>query len=150
MTSIVHTDSDDEPIVHPRPIRRTKPTAALLQHSEKAALPSQTKAINKFRAAEAAKRALEVSAQPNPCLPHPQLFPCPMCLPHPQRLPRPTNICILMMPSSTSKTNLPTKTTTQPARMLVQTLSLIERNRRPCPPSWLMEMGCSLTLMSLF
>jgi hypothetical protein len=39
------------------PIRRTKPTAALLHHSEKAALPSQTKAINDFRAAEAAKAA---------------------------------------------------------------------------------------------
>ncbi|KAG1873554.1 hypothetical protein DFJ58DRAFT_721838 [Suillus subalutaceus] len=41
------------------PVRRTKPTAALLQHAEKAALPSQTKAINKFHAAEAAKCAVE-------------------------------------------------------------------------------------------
>ncbi|KAG1784419.1 uncharacterized protein HD556DRAFT_1315092 [Suillus plorans] len=43
------------------PICKIKPTAALLQHSEKAALPSQTKAINDFRAAEATKRASEVS-----------------------------------------------------------------------------------------
>ncbi|KAG1796920.1 uncharacterized protein HD556DRAFT_1441095 [Suillus plorans] len=71
MTSTVHTDSEDEPIVHSRPIRRIKPTAALLQHSEKAALPSQTKAINEFRAAEAAKHALEVSAQPKPVPPPP-------------------------------------------------------------------------------
>ncbi|KAG1838015.1 hypothetical protein DFJ58DRAFT_846224 [Suillus subalutaceus] len=42
-----------------RPVCRTKPTATLLQHAEKAALPSQTKAINEFHAAEAAKRAIE-------------------------------------------------------------------------------------------
>lgn len=42
-----------------RPVRKTKPTAALLQHAEKAALPSQTKAINEFHAAEAAKHAAE-------------------------------------------------------------------------------------------
>ncbi|KAG2067464.1 hypothetical protein BDR04DRAFT_1120451 [Suillus decipiens] len=46
-------NSDDE--CRARPVRRTKPTATLLQHSEKAALPSQTKAINAFRAAEAVK-----------------------------------------------------------------------------------------------
>ena len=50
-----------------RPIRRTKPTAALLQHSEKAVLPSQTKAINDFHAAEAAKRIAEHA--PTPTLP---------------------------------------------------------------------------------
>ncbi|KAG2101028.1 uncharacterized protein F5147DRAFT_655374 [Suillus discolor] len=50
----VLTDGEDEPRVV-RPICKIKPTAALLQHSEKVALPSQTKAINDFRAAEAAK-----------------------------------------------------------------------------------------------
>jgi hypothetical protein len=60
MTGTVLTDGEDEPRVV-RPVRKIKPTAALLQHSEKAALPSQTKAINDFRAAEAAKRASEVS-----------------------------------------------------------------------------------------
>lgn len=58
MVGTVHTDSDspDEPRIV-RPVRKIKPTAALLEHSEKAALPSQTKAINAFRAAEAAKHA---------------------------------------------------------------------------------------------
>lgn len=45
-----------------RPVRKTKPTAALLQHAEKAALPSQTKAIHDFHAAEAAKRAATSSS----------------------------------------------------------------------------------------
>jgi hypothetical protein len=36
-------------------VHKVKPTAALLEHSEKAALPSQTRAINAFRAAEALK-----------------------------------------------------------------------------------------------
>jgi len=40
-------------------VRKTKPTAALLQHSEKVALLSQRKAIDVFRATEAAKRAAE-------------------------------------------------------------------------------------------
>jgi hypothetical protein len=39
-----------------RPVHKVKPTAALLEHSENAALPSQTRAINAFRAAEALKR----------------------------------------------------------------------------------------------
>ncbi|KAG2147818.1 uncharacterized protein EDB93DRAFT_1103905 [Suillus bovinus] len=82
-------NSEDKPVVHPRPIRRTKPTAALLQHFEKAALPSQTKAINEFHATEAAKRAWRFLPNPSPCLPHPQLFP------------RQTSACILMMPSKT-------------------------------------------------
>ncbi|KAG1825069.1 hypothetical protein EV424DRAFT_1537953 [Suillus variegatus] len=55
MAGTVHTDSDDE--CRACPVRRTKPTAILLQHSERAALPSQTKAINAFCAAEAAKHA---------------------------------------------------------------------------------------------
>ena len=52
------THSEDGPRVE-RPVRKTKPTAALLQHSEKVALLSQRKAINVFRATEAAKRAAE-------------------------------------------------------------------------------------------
>ncbi|KAG2103086.1 uncharacterized protein F5147DRAFT_706513 [Suillus discolor] len=60
MMGTVLTDGEDEPRVV-RPVCKIKPTAALLQHSEKAALPSQTKAINDFCAAEAAKRASEVS-----------------------------------------------------------------------------------------
>lgn len=55
MVGTVHTNSDDQPHVV-RPARKVKPTAALLEHSEKAALPSQTRAINAFRAAEALKR----------------------------------------------------------------------------------------------
>ncbi|KAG2032843.1 hypothetical protein BDR03DRAFT_1014885 [Suillus americanus] len=53
-----------------RPICQIKPTAALLEHSEKAALPSQTKAINKFRAAEATKSTTESpqNATPGPSL----------------------------------------------------------------------------------
>ncbi|KAG2751673.1 hypothetical protein P692DRAFT_20709488, partial [Suillus brevipes Sb2] len=58
MVGTVHTDSDDEPCVV-RPVRKVKPTAALLEHSEKAALPSQTRAINAFRAAEALKRTTD-------------------------------------------------------------------------------------------
>jgi hypothetical protein len=63
MVGTVHTDSDDEPRVV-RPVRKVKPTAALLEHSEKAALPSQTKAINAFRAAEAAKHATNDTHHP--------------------------------------------------------------------------------------
>ncbi|KAG0691571.1 hypothetical protein DFH29DRAFT_884153, partial [Suillus ampliporus] len=59
MVGTIHTDNEDELHVVARPVRKTKPTAALLQHSEKAALPSQTKAINDFRVAEAAKLATE-------------------------------------------------------------------------------------------
>ncbi|KAG1793081.1 uncharacterized protein HD556DRAFT_1527610, partial [Suillus plorans] len=53
---LIHVDAEHRVA---RPVRKTKPTAALLQHAEKAALPSQTKAINEFHAAEAAKRAAE-------------------------------------------------------------------------------------------
>jgi hypothetical protein len=41
-------------VVHP--VHKVKPTAALLEHSEKTALSSQTRAINAFHAAEALKR----------------------------------------------------------------------------------------------
>ncbi|KAG1870414.1 hypothetical protein C8R48DRAFT_670787 [Suillus tomentosus] len=66
MAGTVLTDSDDECRVNARPVRQTKPTAILLQHSERAALPSQTKAINAFRAAEAAKRAAETQQVADP------------------------------------------------------------------------------------
>ena len=56
MAGTVLTDGEDEPRVE-RPIRKIKPTAALLQHAEQAALPSQQKAVDDFRAVEAAKRA---------------------------------------------------------------------------------------------
>jgi len=42
-----------------RPQRKSKPTAALLEHSEAAALPSQQRRVEEFRAAEAARRAAE-------------------------------------------------------------------------------------------
>jgi hypothetical protein len=58
MTRTAHTDSEGEPRVE-RPARKTKPTATLLQHAERAALPSQQKAINEFHAAEAKKRAAD-------------------------------------------------------------------------------------------
>ncbi|KAG2046376.1 hypothetical protein BDR06DRAFT_1014769 [Suillus hirtellus] len=54
MVGTVHTDSNDKYHAH-WPVCQTKPTTTLLQHSEKVALPSQTKAINAFHAAEAAK-----------------------------------------------------------------------------------------------
>src|SRR6202040_3111673 len=58
MIGTIHTDNEDEPHVE-RMVRKTKPSAILLQHSEQAALPSQQKSISDFRAAEAAKRAAE-------------------------------------------------------------------------------------------
>ena len=58
MIGTIHTDNEDEPRVE-RPVRKTKPSAILLQHSKQAALPSQQKAISDFRAAEAAKCAAE-------------------------------------------------------------------------------------------
>jgi hypothetical protein len=58
MAGTVLTDGEDEPRVE-RPIRKIKPTAALLQHAEQVALPSQQKAVDNFCAAEAAKCAAE-------------------------------------------------------------------------------------------
>jgi hypothetical protein len=55
MAVTVLSDSDEPRLM--RPARKIKPSAALLEHSEKAALPSQIKAINTFQAAEAAKHA---------------------------------------------------------------------------------------------
>ncbi|KAG2747983.1 hypothetical protein P692DRAFT_201866624 [Suillus brevipes Sb2] len=57
-----------------RPARKIKPSAALLEHSEKAALPSQTKAINAFCAAEAAKHGSnnpQPTNSPSPPAPEP-------------------------------------------------------------------------------
>ncbi|KAG1847059.1 hypothetical protein F4604DRAFT_1936106 [Suillus subluteus] len=68
MAGTVHTDSDDEPCIV-RPVCKIKPTAALLEHSEKVALPSQTRAINAFHAAEAAKRTTDVTHPPAAELP---------------------------------------------------------------------------------
>jgi hypothetical protein len=45
-------------------VRKVKPTAALLGHSENAALPSQTRAINAFSAAEALKRTTDDTHPP--------------------------------------------------------------------------------------
>jgi hypothetical protein len=49
-----------------RPVHKIKPTAALLQHAEKAALPSQTKAIHDFHTAEAAKHTAEHNSTSSP------------------------------------------------------------------------------------
>jgi len=86
-------DGEDEPRIV-RPIRKIKPTAALLQHSEKAALPSQTKAINAFRAAEAAKRtSTSTVSAPSAHLPHSESTSLPHSAPSPpsESVPRPSN-----------------------------------------------------------
>ncbi|KAG2059560.1 hypothetical protein BDR06DRAFT_967618 [Suillus hirtellus] len=46
MIGTIHMDNEDELCVVVHLVCKTKPTAALLQHSERAALPSQMKAIN--------------------------------------------------------------------------------------------------------
>ena len=56
MAGTVLTDGEDGPRIE-RPQRNHRPSAALLAHSEQAAIASQQKAVNDFRAAEAAKRA---------------------------------------------------------------------------------------------
>ena len=60
MVGTILTDGEDEPHIE-RPHRNPKPSAALLAHSEQAALPSQQKVVNDFCAAEAAKRAAETA-----------------------------------------------------------------------------------------
>ena len=57
MAGTVLTDGEDKPRIE-CPIRRSKPTTALL-HSGEPALPFQQKAVKDFRAAEAEKRAAE-------------------------------------------------------------------------------------------
>ena len=47
------------------PVCKTNSTAILLQHSEKATLSSQTKAVNKFHDVEAARHTAEISTSLN-------------------------------------------------------------------------------------
>jgi len=61
MAGVIVSDGDDDAHVQ-RPQRKSRPSAALLEHSEAAALPSQQKRIEEFCAAEAAKRAAEIQA----------------------------------------------------------------------------------------
>ena len=58
MTGTVVPKGGKEPCVS-CPAHKIKPTATILQHSEKAALPSQTKAVNEFHTAEAMRCAAE-------------------------------------------------------------------------------------------
>ena len=60
---------DDTPLK--RPSRNPKPTATFLKHSEGAALPSQQRKVNEYRAAEAAKRAEKIKN------PEPEISPTP-------------------------------------------------------------------------
>jgi hypothetical protein len=55
MAGTIPTDSEGRPHVE-RPVRKSKPTTALL-HSEEPTLPFQQKAVKEFLAAEATKRA---------------------------------------------------------------------------------------------
>ena len=64
MTGTFVTDGEKEPHVK-HPVCKTNSTAILLQHSEKATLSSQTKAVNKFHAVEAARHAAEISRSLN-------------------------------------------------------------------------------------
>jgi len=57
MPETIITDDEGEPRVE-RPVRKPKPTAALLLFAE-SGLPFQKRAVNEFRVAEAAKRAAE-------------------------------------------------------------------------------------------
>jgi hypothetical protein len=68
-TDTAASTNGDEPCAA-CPICQTKPTVALLEHSERAALPLQTKAINEFHATEAARSANEIlhTATPGPSL----------------------------------------------------------------------------------
>jgi hypothetical protein len=54
MSTSIRAGGDDAPLK--RPSHNPKPTTTLLEHSEGAALPSQQRKINEYRAAEAAKR----------------------------------------------------------------------------------------------
>lgn len=60
MAGTVLTDGKDGPRIE-RPQRTHRPSATLLAHSEQAAIASQQKAVNDFRAAEAAKRASAIA-----------------------------------------------------------------------------------------
>jgi hypothetical protein len=58
MVGAIISDGEEDVCIQ-RPQHKSKPTAALLEHSEAATLPSQQRHINKFHAAEAARRAAE-------------------------------------------------------------------------------------------
>ena len=64
MTGTFVTDGEKEPHVE-HPVCKTNSTAILLQHSEKATLSSQTKAVNKFHDVEAARHTAEISRSLN-------------------------------------------------------------------------------------
>jgi len=59
MVGVIISDGEEDARIQ-RPQRKSKPTAALLEHSEAAALPSQQRRVEEFRAAEAARRAAEI------------------------------------------------------------------------------------------
>jgi hypothetical protein len=61
MVGVILSDGEEDAHVQ-RPRRKQRPSAALLAHSEAAAIPSQQKRIEEFRAAEAARRAAEINA----------------------------------------------------------------------------------------
>src|SRR6202167_2858567 len=64
MTGTFVTDGEKEPHVE-HTVCKTNSTAILLQHSEKATLSSQTKAVNKFHDVEAARHTAEISRSLN-------------------------------------------------------------------------------------
>ena len=64
MTGTFITYGEKEPHVE-HPVCKTNSTAILLQHSEKATLSSQTKAVNKFHDVEAARHTAEISRSLN-------------------------------------------------------------------------------------
>ena len=59
MVGVIISDGEEDARIQ-RPQQKSKPTAALLEHSEAAALPSQQRRVAEFRAAEAARRAAEI------------------------------------------------------------------------------------------
>jgi hypothetical protein len=59
MPPTILTDDEGDVCVVTRPVRTTRPTAALLHSGEPASLPFQQKAVNDFLIAEAARRAAE-------------------------------------------------------------------------------------------
>jgi hypothetical protein len=59
MVGVIISDGEEDARIQ-RPQRKSKPTAALLEHSEAAALPSQQRRVEEFCAAEAARRAAEI------------------------------------------------------------------------------------------
>jgi hypothetical protein len=95
LSVIKNCSGKDEPRIE-RPQRNPKPSAALLAHSEQAALPSQQKAINTFRAAEAAKHAAETALALN------ALRASPDTAPSSSRATSPNNVPLMQLIPSTS------------------------------------------------